>query len=110
MFPGLYFATAAMLKAYAGVELFFVPLGFMLDSPYWRDAFNLFSPLVFLGGPLLALVINVLRLVRLDVYRDGNGVRGTFSVGLRRANALVAGTALGVGMLLLAYAVVENLG
>jgi hypothetical protein len=110
IFPGLYFAAAAILKAYAGIDFFFLPVTAIRETPGWRDAFDVLSPLVFLGGPLLALALNALRLIRIDIYRYGSGLRGTFTVGFRRANAAVAGTAIGLGLLLFTYALIENLG
>ncbi len=110
IFPGLYFAAAAILKAYAGIDFFFLPVSAIREVPGWRDAFDLLSPIVFLGGPLFALALNALRLIRVDIYRYGNGLRGTFTVVFRRANAVVAGTALGLGLLLFTYALIENLG
>ena len=107
--PGLYFAFAALMAAYAGVSFFFVPFHLLLESPVTRGPFNLISPIIFLGGPLLALVLNVLYLVRIDMYRYGQGLRGTISIAFRRSNILVASIALAIGGLLLAYAVVENL-
>ena len=50
-FPGLYFAFAAIMDAYAGIGFFFTPFSLLLDSPLTRGPFNLLSPLVFLGGP-----------------------------------------------------------
>ncbi len=107
--PGLYFAFAAIADAYAGVGFFFIPFSLLLDSPVTRGPFNLLSPLVFLGGPLLALVLNVLYLVRIDLYRYGQGLRGTISIAFRRSNLLVASVALAGGGLLFAYALIENL-
>lgn len=107
--PGLYFAAAAALSASAGIDFFFTPFALLLDSPVTRGPFNLLSPLLFLGGPLLAVVLNIVNLVRIDLYRNGHGLRGTVSIAFRRANLLVASIALVIGGLLFAYAILENL-
>ena len=107
--PGFYFALAAMAEAYAGVGLFFAPFSLLLDSPVTRGPFNLISPLIFLGGPLLALTLNVLYLVRIDLHRNAQGLRGTISIDYRRSNLLVASVALAIGGLMIAYAIIENL-
>ena len=107
--PGLYFALAAMADAYANVGFFFAPFNLLLDSPVARGPFNLISPFIFLGGPLLALTLNVLYLVRIDLQRNGQGLQGTISIALRRANIMVGSAALAIGGLMIAYAIVENL-
>ena len=61
-----------------------------------------------LGGPILALILVLLPLVRLRVGRSPESVEASVTVRLRWGQLAVAGVALAVLAILFAYLIVEN--
>ncbi len=70
----LYFVAASLLKYGLGVGLLFNPLESFLSVSARRDAFNLVSPVVFLGGLSLALALNAPAVLRLSFFGREDGV------------------------------------
>jgi len=104
----LYFVSASLLKYGLGTGLLFEPLEFFLSEPGRRYVFNLVSPVVFLGGLLLALVLNGYSFVRLGVGRDDGAIVGTARLEMKPANVVVAATSLLLLGVLVGYVFVEN--
>jgi hypothetical protein len=78
----LYFVTASLLKYGLGIGLLFDPLDKTLMShPENLRIFNLVSPVVFLGGLSLALLLNACAVLRLNFGREVGAVVGTVRLG-----------------------------
>ena len=86
----LFFVAASLLKHGLGVGFLFDPLEGFLAEPGRRHVFNLVSPVVFLGGLILALVLNVWSILRLDFGREDGVLVGTVRVEPGLLNIAVA--------------------
>lgn len=104
----LYFVSASLLKYGLGVGFLFDPMEFFLSEPGRRHVFNLVSPVVFLGGLVLALVLNVYSIVRLGVSRQDGAISGTARLEIKPANIAVAAVSLLLLGTLAGYVFVEN--
>lgn len=104
----LYFVSASLLKYGLGVGFLFDPLEFFLSEPGRRYVFNLVSPVVFLGGLLLALVLNGRSFVRVGVSREDGAIVGTARLEMKLANVVVAVVSLALLGTLVGYLFVEN--
>ena len=100
--------SASLLKYDLGVGFLFDPLELFLSEPGRRYAFNLASPVVFLGGLLLALVLNGYSFVRVGVSREDAAKVGTARLKLRLLNIAVAAASLLLPGVLVGYVLVEN--
>jgi hypothetical protein len=107
--PAALFTTASLLKYAAGVPGLYDGLGFLAEPrqlPWYERA----SPFLFLGGPLLAALLSLGAIVRLEVRREENEVVTTITLRPRIFNLLVATLSLVLLAMLAGYAVAENLG
>lgn len=104
----LFFVGASLLKYELGVGLLFDPLEALLSEPGRRYVFNLVSPVVFLGGLILALVLNAYAVVRLDVGSEDGVIVGTVRLEIRLLNIAVVVVSLLLLATLLGYFFVEN--
>jgi hypothetical protein len=78
----LYFVTASLLKYGLGIGLLFDPLDkALMFHPENLRIFNLVSPVVFLGGLSLALLLNACAVLRLNFGREVGAVVGTVRLG-----------------------------
>jgi hypothetical protein len=74
----LLFVAASLLKYELGIGLLFDPLDkALMSDPENLHVFNLVSPLVFLGGLGLALLLNAHAVLRLNVGREDGSIVGT---------------------------------
>lgn len=84
--------------------------GYFLDDPRRFGAFNLVSPVLFLGGLTVAVASNLFAVARVRLRREpGSLMVGTLTLYPRTWNLAVLTLA---GMLLIAilgYAILENL-
>ncbi|MCA1687489.1 MAG: hypothetical protein LC714_02580 [Actinobacteria bacterium] len=104
----LFFVAASVLKYELGIGFLFDPLEVLLAEPGRRQVFNLVSPVVFLGGLGLALVLNAYAVVRLDVGREDGAIVSTVRLEVRFWNIAVAVMSLLLLATLLGYFFVEN--
>jgi hypothetical protein len=104
----LYFVSASLLKYGLGVGFLFDPLEAVLSVAGRREAFNLVSPVVFLGGLGLALALNVHAVMRFDVSREDGAIVGTVRVTPGLWNIAVAVVSILLLATLLGYAFLEN--
>ena len=65
-------------------------------------------PVTVLGGLAVALALNLIPLLRLDVDRAGQTARATVALRLRRTHLAIAAAGLGLLAAILAYAFTEN--
>ena len=105
--PGAWFLAANLLND-AGVPFLYAPFASLVGDGQLARLFNVISPLLFLGGPALALALNALAIGRYNLKWEGDQFVGSVAVLLRPANLAV----LMFGALVLAafigYAFVEN--
>ena len=107
--PVLLFISASVLKYELGVPLLYDALGFLASPP--RLAFyDAISPFLFLGGPTLAVLLNLPAILHVRIQREGGKLTGSFQLRPRALNAAVVATGLVLLGILLAYLVVEKVG
>jgi hypothetical protein len=104
----LFFVAASLLKYELGIGFLFDPLDAFLSDPGSQYVFNLISPVVFLGGLVLALVLNAYAVVRLNVGREDGAIVGTVRLEVRFWNIAVAALSLLLLVTLVGYFVAEN--
>jgi hypothetical protein len=105
----LFFVAASLLKYELGVGFLFDPLEALVADPRRQHVFNLVSPVVFLGGLVLALASNAYAVVRLNVGREDGVIVGTVRLETRFWNIAVAGVSLLLLVTLVGYFFAENL-
>src|SRR5215218_4282732 len=90
LFAPLYFVTASLLKYGLGIGFLFDPLDkALMSDPENLRVFNLVSPLVFLGGLGLALVLNTYAVLRVNLSREDGTIVSTVRVEMKLANIAV---------------------
>ena len=110
LLPGAYFATANILYYRFGIPALYLPMQSLLDVDMIGTLFNLFSPVLFMGGLGWAILVNLDALISLRLVASDKPISGTFYFRPRLANGVVLGIAgIFLGILLL-YLVVENAG
>jgi hypothetical protein len=78
---------------------------FDIDGLFYRLVLH---PLVVLGGVALALAVNLIPLIGVQVDRGGGVARATFALRMRRTHLAIAAVGLGLMAVLLGYAFTEN--
>lgn len=104
----LYFVAASLLKYQLGIGLLLDPLEAFLSVAQRRDVFNLVSPVVFLGGLCLALLLNVYAVLRLNVTREDGTIVSTVRLEPRFWNLAVALFSAALLSTLVGYLFLEN--
>jgi hypothetical protein len=105
----LFFVTASVLKYGLGVGILFDPLESLLADPQRLHWFNLVSPVVFLGGLVLALALNAYAVLRFSVGRERDEVVSTVKLKMKLANIAVAAISFSLLVTLMSYVFLENL-
>jgi hypothetical protein len=96
------FLTLVVLKYYLGVGYPFDALEGVFVAGGWQlELFNSVSPLLFLGGLLLAVALNAAAMVRGSLSLADDGVTGSLTVRPRLANLVVI---LAAGLMLVTFA------
>ena len=107
--PSLIFVACAVLKYEFTFGGPFDGLDGWLSASGHEALFNRLGPVVFLGGLLAALALNVGVVERLELQAGGDSLRAALTVRRRITSLIVAALSLGLLILLVGYAVVENL-
>lgn len=105
--PAAMFLLANILNE-LGIVFLYAPVDALISESHRHKLFNLMSPVVFLGGPAAALLLNCLAIARLDLLWEQNRLVNTVTVEPRTANVVLI---LTVGLTLatlVAYLFVEN--
>jgi hypothetical protein len=105
----LYFVSAALLKYGLGIGILFDPLEAFLSDPERLKVFNLISPVVFLGGLVLALALNVYAVLRINVGREDGALVGNVRLDIKLLNIVVVAASSLLLVILVGYVLPENL-
>jgi len=107
--PALYFVSANILKYYAGIDWLARPLEPIYTDPVSFKLFNIISPFIFLGGTLLAIVLNIIPFLKIGVgYRHGS-LKGNLTIQITKLPIPLIGMSIILMTILLTYAIMENL-
>jgi hypothetical protein len=109
LIPVALFITASIFKYAAGIPLLYEGLGFLAD-PRQLPWYHRVSPILFLLGPLVAVVVNLAAIIKLDARREDDRVVATITFTPRRLNLVVTVIGLVLLALLVGYLLAENLG
>jgi hypothetical protein len=104
VFPIVYFMSANVLEHELGIGFLYAPIGAIAGSP----VFDMVSKVLFVGGPMVALLLNLLHVVRLSTVTEAGSVTASVTVLRRPWNLAVAGLCLFMLFAVSAYLVAEN--
>ena len=107
--PAFIFTLVASSVEWAPNNVFYNQFDAFLARPLSRHAFNLVSPPLFLGGLVLAIILNLYPFVRLDL-RNYEIVISLGQIKRNIVNFVVVGTSSLIFAVLLGYAILENGG
>jgi hypothetical protein len=107
--PALFFITASLLKYDFGVSQPFTLIENMLATPEQAHLFNIISPIVFVGGLLMGVIVNLYPQLEMQLRRDQGRLVATITAEVKPINLVI----VILGCLLLAtlfgYVALENL-
>jgi transcriptional regulator with XRE-family HTH domain len=109
MLPAFYFALTNILfynLKISVVENILIPL--QNDSPFF-NIINLFSPLIFLGGLSIALLINLDAIFSLTISAQKTGINTAIRFRPRLSNLTIIFLSLSTLMIFVVYVFVENI-
>lgn len=104
----LYFLSAALLKYGLEIGILFDPLEAFLSDPERVKVFNLISPVVFLGGLVLALALNVCAVLRINVGREDGALVGNLRLDIKLFNIVIVAASSLLLVILVGYVLLEN--
>jgi hypothetical protein len=107
--PVVLFITASILKYAVGLSSLYNGLGFFAD-PQQLPWYDRISPVLFLGGPLLAAALSLGTIIRLDVRRETDRVVTVVTLTPRFLNLAVAVMSFIILAALIGYVMAESLG
>ena len=110
LFP-LYFVAASVLKYGFGVALLFGPLEFFFSDPLRLRVLNVvLTPILFFGGLLAALALNLYAVFRLRAMAGGGGgALSGFAARARSWNVVVVVLSSLLLAVVTTYGILENL-
>jgi hypothetical protein len=107
--PALFFIAASLLKYNFGVSQPFTLFESMLATPEQAHLFNIISPIVFVGGLLMGVIVNLYPQIEMQLRRDQGKLVATITAEVKPINLAI----VILGCLLLAtlfgYVALENL-
>ena len=107
--PALFFVVASLLKYNFGVSQPFSLFEGMFATPERLHLFNIISPVVFVGGLLVGVIVNLYPQIEMQLRRDQGRLVATITAEAKPINLAI----VVLGCLLLAtlfgYVAVENL-
>ena len=105
----LYFVAANVMQYQVGVPILYGPLEYLYSNPRIFDWFNILSPILFLGGLLLAILCNLVPIVRFSIRREADSIVSTITVDPHWLNLAVIGLSGLLLAILIGYVLVENI-
>jgi len=103
--PTLYFVTGSLLKYNLGLSHSFSLLDWLQSSPVRAQEFNFISPVLFIGGTILSIILNIPLRFKAD---SGNLFSFRYS-GLSKINVIIAVMGIMLLSVLTLYLLLENL-
>ncbi len=108
-FPAIYFVLSNILKFKFGIEFFAEPWEIFYQNPKVFAIFNFVSPIVFLGGLGLAILLNFIAILNLHFTKASNEFVSTIKLKANYMNLSVVGIGFSFIIFLLCYVIFENL-
>jgi hypothetical protein len=109
MLPAVYFLAANVLKYNFGISFMHDSLDFIYSNKALFKTFNSISPFIFLGGLLVALAVNMLTMLSINIENAKGIIKSTMTLTPKLANFAIVIISLLAFSLMLGYAIVENL-
>jgi len=106
--PAASLVLSGLLYTFSGSESLAQALDatlFQADGFFFRVVLH---PITVLGGLALALALNLIPLLRIDVERGAETARATVALRLRRTHLAIAAAGLGLFAMILGYSFTEN--
>lgn len=107
--PALFFVLASLLKSNFGVSKPFSWFESMLATPERLRLFNIVSPVVFIGGLLLGVIVNLYPQLEMQFRRDQGRLVATITAEAKPINLAVVMLGCLLLVTLFGYVVLENL-
>jgi hypothetical protein len=107
--PALFFIVASLLKSNFGVSQPFSWFESMLATPERFRLFNIISPVVFVGGLLLGVIVNLYPQLEMQFRRDQGRLVATISAEAKPINLAIVTLGFLLLVTLFGYVVLENL-
>ena len=105
----LYFVVAAVLKYGFGMGLLFDPLGGFFSDPLRLAILNwVLTPILFFGGLLIALALNLYAIFRPKIKKEGTATLSRFEGEPRIWNVTVAVLSSLLLVTITVYGILEN--
>ena len=108
LLPPLFFVSAAVLKYGLGIGSLFDILEPFYANPTRLRVFNIVSPIVFLSGLFLAIVLNLYPILRPSLRRNNDTTVYTVTIKAKLWNLLVIAMSFLLLAILIGYAFLEN--
>ncbi len=109
MLPAVYFLVANVLKYNFGISFMHDSLNIVYSNESVFKIFNSISPFIFLGGLLVALAVNMLTMLSINIESAKGTLKSSMALTPRLANMVIVIISLLAFSLMFGYAVVENL-
>jgi hypothetical protein len=104
-----YFVCASLLNQW-GITWLFAPIEHWLSRPGQAAAFNIISPVLFLGTLVLSVLLNLTTLVSVGREQEAGKTVRVLKLRVRSWNLAAIGVSILLTGLLLGYALLENFG
>jgi len=109
--PAAFFISLALSKYLVGIDYFFDVFDSFIANPTHPERFQIFntiSPIVFLGGTFLALVLNILAVAGLKFKKENSNLVTTLLIRGNFWNLAVVMLSFLILATLVGYAIGEN--
>ena len=106
--PTILFFAMVAFHYLLGFDLLWTPFEIAMSNPQERDVINTWSPVVFMGGSLAALLINILAVAGLRFQKVNNELVSTLIIKGNVWNLAIIAVSFTLISLLLGYLVAEN--
>lgn len=107
--PAVYFFTANILKHSLGISFLASPLEYFYSSPEVLHSFNFYSPIVFIGGLIISILLNIFSVFNLRLFKNKNSLVGNFIFKRQNSNIFILGLNAIILFSMIAYVLIENL-
>lgn len=108
-FPAVYFIFSNILKYQFGIHFFAKPWEFFYNDPKIFTIFNFVSPIIFLGGLSLAILLNFGSLLKFHLRKTPNELISTINLKANFLNLSIIGIGFTSIIFLICYVIFENL-